>query len=78
MSQSIRLSDADGCKTIELDAIGENAELHITLQPDGDLTFAHIDQGRQTDFYLARGELTDAALRYVGLIRLAETGKDTH
>lgn len=71
---TIRLSDDDGCKSIELDAIGENAELHITLQPDGELTFAHIDQGRQTDFCLTRGDVTDAALRYVGLIRQAEGG----
>lgn len=72
---TIRLFYADGCKSIELDATGEDAELHITLQPDGELTFAHIDQGRQTDFCLTRGEPTDAALRYVGLIRQTEGGE---
>lgn len=76
MSGTIGLSDADGCKTIELRGVGSQAELHITRQPDGDLTFAFISPDNdQEDFYISDGALGGMALEFIGLKNQADEGE---
>ena len=64
---AIRFEEADGLKSIVLKACQYDAELIITRQPDGEISFAATEGSRQLDFAIISGELGALSLRWLGL-----------
>lgn len=66
-ADTIRFEAADGLKSIVLKAFQSDAELIITRQPDGEISFAATEGSKQLDFAIIPGELGALSLRWLGL-----------